>query len=207
MSNVLIYSRISTSNQNSKRQIEELIEVSISKNWKVIDIVSEVVSGSSTITSRQINDKLLEWTEKANIHKVLITEISRLGRRVSDALNFIEFLNSKRISLYIHNLGMETILDNGKVNFMFKPILVTLVSFAEMERELLSERIKSGFENARKNGKKIGRPTGTSKNKKEYINQYRKLIDDFDKGLSLRKLSKMHDVSINTIRKVKAMTM
>lgn len=207
MHKVLIYSRVSTNHQNTDRQITDLVELAKSKNWKVVDIVSEVISGTSKITSRQINRKLLEKIKSDHIDKILITEISRLGRRVTDAISFIEFLNEQKISLYIQNLGMETLLHNGKVNLMFKPILVTLASFAEMERELLSERIKSGLNNARSNGKIIGRPKGDRKHKEEYLKDYRKLINDFDKGLSLRKLSKIHNVSVNTVRKVKAMTM
>ena len=75
------------------------------------------------------------------VDKILITEISRLGRRVNDAISITEYLTKNNVSLYIQNIGMETILDNGKPNFMFKPILVTLASFAEMERDLLSKRI------------------------------------------------------------------
>ncbi len=202
MSKVLIYTRVSTSTQNNQRQITELTKLANSNNWSIIKTISETVSGTSEIASRQINKNLLELIKSAQIDKILITEISRLGRRVSDALKFIEFLNCHKISLYIQNLGMETILDNGKINYMFKPILVTLASFAEMERELLSERIKSGLENAKANGKVIGRPKGKVKDEEDYLHQYKKLINDFDKGLSLRKLSKIHNVSVNTIRKV-----
>ncbi len=205
--NILIYSRVSTSNQNTDRQIRELEDVANSKNWNIIEIISETISGTSEITSRKINDRLLELIKSNQIDKILITEISRLGRKVTGSLSFIEFLNKHQISLYIHNLGMETIMDNGKVNHMFKPILVTLASFAEMERELLSERIKSGLDNARAKGKHIGRPKGNTKAKSEYLKDYKKLINDLDKGLSLRKLSTLHNVSINTIRKVKEMTM
>ncbi len=207
MHNILIYSRVSTNYQNTDRQIQDLQNLSLLKGWKVIDVVSETISGTSKITSRQTYNNMLERIKSAQIDKILITEISRLGRRVSDAISFIEFLNKQKVSLYIQNLGMETLLDNKKVNLMFKPILVTLASFAEMERELLSERIKSGLNNAKVNGKIIGRPKGDRKNKDEYLKDYRKLITDLDKGLSLRKLSKVHNVSVNTIRKVKAIAM
>lgn len=207
MYKVLIYSRVSTNQQNTDRQVTDLTELAQSKNWEVTEVVSEVISGTSKIASRQFNRKLLEKIKSDQIDKILITEISRLGRKVSDAISFIEFLNEQKISLYIQNLGMETLLDNGKVNLMFKPILVTLASFAEMERELLSERIKSGLNNARANGKTIGRPKGDRKNKDEYLKEYRKLINDLDKGLSLRKLSKIHNVSINTVRKIKSLAM
>ena len=204
MYKVLIYSRVSTNFQNTDRQVSELRQLAISKGWHIEEIISEIISGTSDIASRKFNSRLLYLIENAQIDKILITEISRLGRRVSDAINFIEFLNKKKVSLFIQNLGMETLLDNGKVNHMFKPILVTLASFAEMERELLSERIRSGLKNAKQKGKIIGRPKGSKKAKKDYKKDYKQLINDFDKGLSLRKLSKIHNVSVNTIRRIKA---
>jgi DNA invertase Pin-like site-specific DNA recombinase len=207
MCNVLIYSRVSTESQKTDRQIHDLAALAKSKQWNIVKTMSESISGASTMTSRQSNTKLLEYINSGRIDKILITEISRLGRRVSDAINFIEYLTEHGVSLYIQNLGMETLQENGKPNFMFKPILVTLASYAEMERDLLSERIRSGMNTAKANGKHLGRPKGHLKKENAYLRDYKKLIDDFDKGLSLRKLSKIHGVSINTIRKVKSMTM
>ena len=145
MHKVLIYSRVSTSSQKTDRQITELTKLAESKGWSIIDTVSETISGTSDITKRKINSRIQAHIKNSAVDKILITEISRLGRKVSDAIKFIEDLSDNGITLYIQNISLETLKDNGKFNHMFKPILVTLASFAEMERELLNARIRSGL--------------------------------------------------------------
>ena len=67
------------------------------------------------------------------------------------------------------------------------------------------DRIKSGLKNAKSNGKVIGRPKGKTKKNQHYLKEYKKLNNDLDKGISLRKLSIIHNLSVNTIRKVKGL--
>ena len=98
---------------------------------------------------------------------------------------------------------METLLADGRTNFMFKPILLTLVGFAEMERELLRERIKSGLDTARRKGKKLGRPAGATETADDILAKYPAVVRNIRSGLSVRKIAKICDVSAGTVQKVK----
>lgn len=72
-----------------------------------------------------------------------------------------------------------------------------------MEKRILSERIRSGLAEARRKGKKIGRPEGGD-DIDSVKRKYSKLIADLKKGtLSLSECSKLHDVSRNTVIKIK----
>jgi DNA invertase Pin-like site-specific DNA recombinase len=86
---------------------------------------------------------------------------------------------------------------------MFKPILLTLVGFAEMERDLLRERIKSGQAQARRAGKKIGRPAGTTITPEALLAKHPKVVRQLRAGLSVRQAAAVCDVSTGTVQRVK----
>lgn len=80
-----------------------------------------------------------------------------------------------------------------------------LSEFAYMEKEVLIERINSGLDEAKRKGKKLGRKSGSTENKDAFLKKYSKLIPDIKAGISLQKCMKIHDVSKNTIIKLKKM--
>ena len=79
-----------------------------------------------------------------------------------------------------------------------------LAEFARLERETLRERILSGMEEARRKGKKIGRPEGSLKEAENYLQDYPSVVRNLKQGLSLRQTAKVCEVSVNTVRKVKS---
>jgi DNA invertase Pin-like site-specific DNA recombinase len=86
---------------------------------------------------------------------------------------------------------------------MFKPILLTLVGFAEMERELLRERIRSGLETAKRAGKKLGRPSGIVQTTDDVLAKYPAVVRQLRSGQSVRNAAKICAVSPNTVQRVK----
>lgn len=202
---VVIFARVSTNDgrQNTTRQTSELKALCDKNNWQIVQTIAEEISGAKSREKRSGLKQLIELAKNSKIDKVVISEVSRLGRKVSDGISIIDELTENGVSIYIQNIGMETLLSNGKPNYMFKPILLTLMGFAEMEREQLRARVKSGLENAKRNGVTLGRPTGSSKSDKELLKQYASLVRDLSDGLSIRKAAKIHDVSPTTAQKVK----
>ncbi len=78
-----------------------------------------------------------------------------------------------------------------------------LAEFARMERETLRERILSGIDEARRKGKHLGRPDGSSEDKEAFLKKYPSVVRNLRLGISTRKTAKICDNSINTVRKVK----
>ena len=203
---VAIFARVSTNDgrQNNTRQIEDLTEFCKNQNWQVVEVIKENISGATANDKRPELQKLFSLAKARKIKKVVVTEVSRLGRTVSDGIKVLDQMHEAGVSIYIQNIGMETLLSDGRPNFMFKPILLTLIGFAEMERELLRERIKSGLKAAKKAGKKLGRPEG-KETSSAILAKYPKVVKEIRTGnLSIRKIAKICDVSPSTVQKVKA---
>ena len=142
--------------------------------------------------------------EANHINKVLVTELSRLGRDTLQVLEVIEMLNAKWISLYIQNYHIETLTDDGKVNPMSQFLITILAEVARMERKTIKERMDSGYQNFRANGGVVGRKQGYRKSDETMKEEYAEEIRLLKKGYSLRNVCKLTGTSVNTLRKLNA---
>ena len=121
----------------------------------------------------------------------------------------MEALTLKNIPIYFHSYHIVTLIKDEKGQYKRNPLAMILFhilsEFAFVEKEILVERINSGLEQARRNGKVLGRKVGSVENKNDVIKKYSKLIPDIRAGISLNKCMKIHDVSKNTVIKLKKM--
>ena len=153
MEKVVIYSRVSTKDQNCENQIQLLKKIVDQNNWELIDTYVDVgISGSKGRESRKEFDRLNKDMIRRKFNRILVWDISRLGRSLQHLVEFLNEVNSIGCNLYIHQSGLDTSTPNGKM--MFQMIGV----FSEFEREMISERVKLGLERVKSKGKKLGRP-------------------------------------------------
>lgn len=147
------YARCSTNEdrQDINRQIRELKKLGVT-NEK--NIYFEYVSGSST--KKVELDKLLSLVKEGDV--IVATEPSRISRSTLQLCELIEFAKEKRIKLI---LGKSFTVDctTGRLDAMTNAFIQISAVFAELEKNLISERVKSGLQNAKEKGKKLGRPT------------------------------------------------
>lgn len=180
----------------------ELTQYADRMGYDVVKTFSEKISGAKKIAEREAMSDLLRYVENNQIDKVLIYECSRLSRRAVDFLSIIETLNEKKISLYIHQNGLETLQPDGSINPIATMLLGILAQFNSMERNLIRSRMESGYNNFRNNGGKVGRKEGFSKSVESYKEEYSEELRLLRKGYSLRNIRKITGTSITTIRKV-----
>ena len=206
MKKAVIYSRVSTDRQSTDRQIQDLQGWAVRNNYNVINTFEDVISGKTSAQKRKGANALFKYIKSNKIDIVLTTEISRIGRSAFDAQKNIDtIVNKLGINLYIHQQNMLAYDSDGKKNMTFKLITDVLANVAQMEREQLSQRIKSGLAAARKQGRIGGRKKGAKKSNAAIIKEYSKVVSYVKKGnMSLREISKLTSKSVNTIRKVKA---
>lgn len=201
----VIFARVSTNVQDYDRQVNELTVLAKSNGWSVEAVFAEKISGAKANTERAELLNMISYVESNHIDKVLVTELSRLGRDTLQVLEVIEMLNKKEISLYIQNYAIETLTKGGKVNAMSQFLITILAEVARMERKTIRERIESGYNNYRAKGGRVGRKTGYKKAEEAMKTQYVEEIKLLRKGYSLRNISKLTGTSINTIRKCKSL--
>lgn len=200
---VVIYLRVSTKSQDLNRQNKELIDYSNKMNYEMVQIFEEVVSGAKKNEERVVLSNMVQFVKKNNIDKVLCWEMSRLGRNTLEVLKTIEILNENKISLFIKNFNLETLNENGEVNPLSNLMIQILTSIGEMERTQIRQRIKSGYDNYRSNGGKVGRKEGFRKTDEELLEQYKDVVKELNRGTSVRRVMKLTDRSSGTIMKVK----
>ena len=201
MNKGVIFVRVSKREQDYQRQLEDLRALAKTQNLEIIAEIAEKISGVKDNQERDGVQKLLRLAQKGIIQKVLVQEVSRLGRSTVEVLKVLEELTSLRVSVYVQNFGFET-LKNGKRNPIAQFMFTLLAEFARMERETLRERILSGMEEARRQGKHLGRPDGSLENRETFLKKYPSVVRNLRQGISVRKTAKICDTSINTVRKV-----
>ena len=201
--NVVIFSRVSTSLQDYQRQTIELKEFSSKMNFDVVDIFEERISGAKENDERPVLMNMIEFVKKNNIDKVLCWELSRIGRNTIEVLKTIKLLNDNKISLYIKNYNIETLNENGEINPLSQFMIQILTSVSEMERTTIRQRIKSGYEQYRNGGGKVGRKEGFKKDESSLLTEYKDVVKLLKQDYSVRKIMKLTDRSSGTIMKVK----
>ena len=206
MKRVVIYARVSTNSQDYDRQISDLREYAKNMDYIVVKEFSEKISGAKKVAEREQLSELLQFVEAHNIDKVLIYECSRLSRRIVDFLQVIEQLTEKGISLFILQNSLETLQSDGKPNPIAQFVMGMIAQFCSMERSLIRSRMKSGYDHFRSNGGKVGRKQGYTKTVDAMKEEYAEEIRLLRKGISLRNISKITHTSVNTLRKLRGLT-
>jgi DNA invertase Pin-like site-specific DNA recombinase len=200
---VAILVRVSTRKQETDRQISELESLAASKGWTVIETIREDgVSGSSK--RRPGLARVLELARSKAIRKVLVHEVSRIGRRNGVVHSFLDDLTDLGVSLYWHAQGIETILDNGKRNPAAGIMLALLAEMARAEKETLVERINSGLDAARRKGKTLGRPPGSTLDAAGLLAKHPDIVRQIRAGQSVRNAAKITGKGASTVKRVKA---
>lgn len=207
MKKVVIYTRVSTQGQEYERQLAELRDYAARMNYEVVEEFSEKVSGAKRVEEREALMSLLRYVEANKVDKVLIYECSRLSRRAVDFLTVIEHLSSLKVSVYILQNGLETLMEDGSVNPIASLVLGIIGQFNSMERSLIRSRMESGYKHYRQQGGQVGRKVGYKKSDDDMRQQYSKEIQLLKKGISLRNIQAITNTSINTLCKLKTIAM
>lgn len=202
MKTAVILARVSTMVQDYERQISELTEYAQTHNLEVVNIFANKVSGAKSNQQRSEIMDMIEFVKNNHVDKVLVLEISRLGRNTLEALKVIELLNQEEICLFVKNYAIETLDEEGSINPMAQFLITILLEVARMERCTIRQRMESGYRNHLNNGGMVGRKVGYKKSAEAMREEYQEEIKLLRKKISLRNVSKLTGTSINTLRKL-----
>jgi putative DNA-invertase from lambdoid prophage Rac len=145
-----LYARVSTNDQHTlPMQIRALLEYAARRGWTVAMQIREVGSGA---VERKAREQLMEAARRREIDAVLVWRLDRWGRSVTDLLATLQELECLGVGFVSLTEALDLTTPAGRA------MAGLLAIFAEFERELLRERTRVGLAQARRNGKRLGRP-------------------------------------------------
>lgn len=149
-----LYLRVSTTDQTTLNQELELKEYCKRNNLEVFEIYRDEGISGAKITRPEL-DRMLQDMRQKKFDCIVVWKFDRLGRSTSHLLQVLQELQNKGIGLIATSQNIDTATPMGKFFFTI------LSGFAEMEREIITERIRLGLERRKKQGKPLGRIKGS----------------------------------------------
>ena len=134
---------------------------------------------------------------------LLVTEVSRLGRSTLEMLKALDMLHKHKVSVYIQNLNIETLLPDKTVNPLSSLITTLLGELAAMERQNILDRLNSGRALYIQKGGRLGRNPGSFKSREQKKEEYKEAISLLKKGYSIRNVAKLTGRAVSTIQTIK----
>ncbi len=188
---VAFYLRVSTGEQTTENQRRELEQVAVRSGWDVVEIYEDAgISGANGREKRPAFDKLLKDASRREFDLVAAWSVDRLGRSLQHLVAFLGELHALKIDLYLHQQGIDTTTPAGKAMFQMMGV------FAEFERAMIQERVKSGLARARASGQRLGRPPVAARKRAEVL----KLRRD---GQSVRAIARTLKLAPGTVQRIR----
>ncbi len=177
------YIRVSTEQQDLEKQRHLLLEYAHQQKITIDEFIEVEISSRKNRRERRITE-LVEKLQSGD--KLIVAELSRLGRNMLETLNLINTLNEMDVQLiFVRQPELST-------NASHSQLLLAIYSyFAQSEREFISLRTRQGLAAARAKGQQLGRPKG-SRNKERILDSHRESIKAYlQAGLSIRAIMKL----------------
>lgn len=183
------YARISTAfeqtkdrNQSFDRQLMILKEKGIDEQ----NIFQDRISGGVSTKNRPEFDKMMSNLKKGDM--IIVTEMSRFSRSLQDLIDSVNVLTTKGIGITF--LKENIVIDDNGLNPMNKFIFQLFGAFAEFEKSLIAERVKSGMQASKMKGTKLGCPSKIQD--EETINYFKA---DYESGMPYKEMQEKYNLS------------
>ena len=145
-----IYARVSTNEQTAENQLLDLRRYATERGWTEEEFVDTGISG--TVASRPALDRLMNAVKKRQVDVVLVWRFDRFARSVKHLLLTLEELRALGIGFVSFQENVDTSSPLGQA------IFTIIAAMAQLERDLIVDRVKAGLRRAKAQGKTLGRP-------------------------------------------------
>jgi len=181
-----LYARVSTTVQSTDSQLLDLRRYTRERGWNIFqEYVDEGISG--TKDSRPALNELMNDAKKRRFDVVLVWRFDRFARSTKHLILALEEFKNLGVDFVSYQENIDTSSPLGSAIF-------TIISaVAQLERDIIAERVKAGLRRAKEIGKKLGRPRAeVSKGEIYRLHSH---------GLSLRKIATQLNISKSTVAK------
>jgi putative DNA-invertase from lambdoid prophage Rac len=188
MSRVFAYCRVSTADQTTDNQIQEISAAGFTVQKG--RVITETVSGSVPAMERKGFLALLNKLEASDV--LIVTKLDRLGRNAMDVLASVERLASMHVRVHCLALGgVDLTSSAGRFT------MTVIAAVAEFERSLLVERTQSGLARAKAQGKVLGRPRSVD------VQAIQQIVSRLSEGETVAALAREFGTSRQSIMRIR----
>ena len=186
---VAIYTRISTSEgqQTVENQLRDLNLAADRMGWDIVATFTDEASGAKGRDKRPGLDDLMKGIARKDFDMVASWSVCRLGRSLQHLVHLLGELDARGVDLYLHVQALDTSTPSGRAMFQMLGV------FAEFERSMISERVKSGLARSTKKG---GRPP------LDYLKK-QKIERLLNGGISINQAARKMKVGVATVHRIK----
>lgn len=186
MKRAAIYLRVSTVDQHPETQLYDLRNLASQRGFAVIEEYTDKISGAKS--KRPGLDQLMRDAKRGRFDIVLVWAFDRMARSVRHLLETLDELNRLNVEFISFRENIDT---GGPLG---RAIVVIVGAIAELERNLIIERVRAGMRRAKLEGRQIGRrPLDLDR---------AAILHDRDRGLSLSQVAKAHGISRAMVSKI-----
>jgi DNA invertase Pin-like site-specific DNA recombinase len=184
-----LYARVSTHDQQTlPLQLTAMKEYAARRGWTIAMQIEDVGSGASVRPQREL---LLQAARRRDIDSVLVWRLDRWGRSLIDLIGTLQELTALGVGFASITEALDLTTPSGRA------MAGMLAVFAEFEREILRDRVRSGIAQAREQGKPHGRPATARRHAMEAKNL-------FQQGISKRAIAKRLGIGRTSVRRLVA---
>jgi DNA invertase Pin-like site-specific DNA recombinase len=186
MKRAALYLRVSTVDQHPETQLYDLRQMAAQRGFEIVQEYTDRISGAKA--RRPGLDAMMSDARRGRFDVVLVWACDRIARSTRHLLAVLDELSRLHVEFISFRESIDTAGPLGRA------IVVIIGAIAELERSLITERVRAGMRRARLEGQHIGR------NPLQLDNA--SIQRDRQQGQSLRQIAKGHRISTATVRRV-----
>jgi len=186
MKHCALYLRVSTLDQHPETQLHDLRRLAVQRGFEIIEEYTDRISGAKA--RRPGLDQLMADARHGKFQVVMVWAADRLARSVRHFLEVLDELNRLNIEFVSFRENLDT---GGPLG---RAVAVIVSAVAELERNLIVERVRAGMRRARLEGRHIGR--------KPLAVDRQAVLRDRARGLSLSQLARQHQISRSSVSRL-----
>ena len=187
-----LYLRVSTGTQTVENQERELRAVAAQAGWKIVKVYADVaVSGGKARHDRPAFQQMCDDAARRRFDLVAAWSVDRISRNLQDLLAFVAELRELKIDLFLLAQALDTTTPAGRAMFAMCGV------FSELERSVIRERVLSGLNRARAEGKRLGRP------RLDPAIESRSSRAVSEKSMGIKKMAAYFGVGVGTVQRIR----
>lgn len=194
--------------QDYQYQIDTLKEMCDKREWEIVKVFGNYVSGAAPLEKRQEILDLIAYVKENQIDYCCVTSIDRLSRDLLTGVQIIRMLAENGVNLYMMNYNLFSLDESTKqISCLSELVLSVILSVSSYEKMQIRTRLSMGYQaylQRRKSNPelRLGRQ-GYIKSEEEYREEYQQELSLLRKGISLRNIQKLTGTSVGTLQKIK----